>query len=836
MKKDKIFPMAGTLRVLPFLLIGICAAQPSLADDGFVGNGLNPAGENLMRTPDERGLSTTRTQPSRSPGGLFYETPPEPLRYRELLEGWGFYASAEAGYLFDDGEERAERFVEYTDWDEDILLNNFNLSGLQAYRGDYLEVTGGGVGRDDQYYRGQFGRYGLYKVLAFHNEIPHVFWTNGTTIYDGAGTDTLTLPAELVPGQGIGPQVAAVATQNAKPVALDLQRGKTGLSFETTPSDHLKYFARYSFEEREGTRPFGGAFAFTFIAPIFGSVAETIEPIDYNTHDISLGSSWEPGPWRFNVLYNGSFFRNRTDTLTFDNPFNIGTLPLGIDPGTFTPEQGRFALYPDNDFHNIKADVARELPLNGMFNTTLSVSRTGQDDELLPATINSGTVGAVNLDNWNTTDGLSRDSSDLSVDTLLSDTRLNVQPWNDLTLLAGLRYSIENHDNDYTAFNPQTGQLGYIITDGGLAVLLPEAAGIFAGVFVPGTNRVRYRSIPFDQEKGDLTLDAEYRLAAKTTLNFGYQLEQITLDNRETDRTLENRFKAALFNRNLSWATLRLSYEFAVRDNDGYDSAPYEEFYTTAFLPPEVAANQRPHTLAQLRKHDLTDRSQNLVKAQTNFLLRDDMDFFVSGSYEDNDHDADYGRVDESKLDINAEWSYVPSDKGSLHIFYGFQQLKNGMATINDVLPGNDPNAGGSVFPLSNAWDEREEDTSHMIGAGLSYRFWHLLLESSYSYVYSKGEIVYDFASAGALPGLPAELAGNSFSDLLFKRHILETSLTWPMNDRLSLRLLHHFEDGTVDDWHYEGISPVIDQNLLLATSPQDFTVNIFAVLLQAKL
>ena len=59
---------------------------------------------------------------------------------------------------------------------------------------------------------------------------------------------------------------------------------------------------------------------------------ETIEPIDYITHDVLAGLRYGDAEQQFNLSYKGSFFRNDTQTLTWDNPFTNGLNGAEIIP------------------------------------------------------------------------------------------------------------------------------------------------------------------------------------------------------------------------------------------------------------------------------------------------------------------------------------------------------------------------------------------------------------------------------------------------------------------------------------------------------------------------
>ena len=78
---------------------------------------------------------------------------------------------------------------------------------------------------------------------------------------------------------------------------------------------------------------------------------ETTEPRDHRTHSFAAGMQYRSPLLHANLEYRGSLFQNRNPTLTWDNPFMLGS-----GNGALNIERGRFALAPDNHMHNIRGD------------------------------------------------------------------------------------------------------------------------------------------------------------------------------------------------------------------------------------------------------------------------------------------------------------------------------------------------------------------------------------------------------------------------------------------------------------------------------------------------
>lgn len=902
MKNSQLAPRVLALAISQ-LFLGSCAyADSALGPDTVFANTLSPRGAVSSLPRDERGKSLMIPDLERSPTGLLYSWPYTAPEYVPAADGWMARFAAEIGALNKDDPVKSAKFNERRDWSNGLLLNSFSVGLENEAQARYLDVYGGGLTRDDQYLRATYGRYNDYKVRAYFNEIAQPFGGNARTFFDGAGSGNLTLPQGfgLAPG-GAGAANTAAAKQTdalnlrraLHDVELGLDRKKAGLEVESRVGDHSTVLVRYSQERREGTRPFGGTMGFvTSVTPAGGGATnlpggsdiETIEPIDYRTHDVLASWRWVKDERQANLTYTGSFFRNGINTLTWENPFSSAA-----GPGIL--KYGRTDLAPDNDFHNLKLDLAQSgLPMRGQVNGTFSIGRMTQNDDLVAPVANSGNLvstpisstGAplanptpftsqgvassspvLNADLWNTTDALSQKSANARIDTWLGQIGGSIQPTDDLTLRLKLRRYAEDNKTNYLAYNPLTGQYGYVALDGGLWVNAKGYSGLYSDqtgtITTPSGSidvvrsvfPIRYRSIPFDYRKDNYNFDTDYRLAKRTTMTFGYEREEYARAHRERDKTWEDRFRVALNNRDISWATLRLSYEYGSRKGSDYNPDPYEQF----ILSPAVALTGTqgsnsgnlmtlpPHTLADLRKFDLADRKQHVVNGRLNLILRQDMDLMLSAKLVDNDNDAPYGRSMDRITSWNADWSWNFSPSTGAYAHYSFQRARQKQANINDAVSGpyalgnSDASAGGANYPLANAWSEAFQDVSHSFGVGGRHGFGKAMFETSLTMTLSRVAIGYGYASAAALanPAL-ATTAGSGMPDSIYRQNVWENSLTYRVAKNMAWRFYHRYEQARFSDWHYDGLQNVYNNAAFLTAGPQDYNVNVVGVFFQYTL
>lgn len=902
MKNQRFVPRVIALAVSQLFAGSVAWADSAVGPDTVYANTLSPYGAVSPLSRDARGKSLMIPDLERNPTGLLYSWPHEPPRHVPLNDDWMMRFNAEAGVIHSNGPADSAKFNERRDWSNGVILNNFSLGLENEATARYLDVTGGGLGRDDQYLRATYGRYNDYKVRLYLNELSQPFGDRTRSFHDGAGTGNLTLR----PGFGLAPggagaantaaakQADALNIRNAlQDVDIGLNRKKVGLETEQKLNQDTNLLLRYSQERREGTRPFGGAMGFVTSVTAAGggatnlpggSAVETIEPIDYRTHDVLASMRWVKEELQANLTYTGSFFRNHINSLTWENPFSSAN-----GPGIL--KYGRTDLAPDNNFNHLKLDFARSaLPMRGQINGVLSVGRMTQDDALLAPVANSGLLvsspissastplsnptpftstgapsasPALNANLWNTTDALSQKSANARIDTWLGQLGGSIQPTDDLTLRAKLRRYAEDNKTSYLAYNPLTGQYGYVALDGGLWVNAKGYSGIYSdqtGTIMTPSGAVdvvrsvfpiRYRSIPFEYRKDNYSFDGDYRLAKRTMMTLGYEREEYTRAHRERDKTWEDRLRVALNNRDISWATVRVSYEYGERKGSEYNPDPYEPF----ILSPAAAMTSTqggnsgnlmtipPHTLAQLRKLDLADRKQHVVNARMNFLLRQDMDVMLSGKLVDNGNDAPFGRSVERITSWNADWSWNASPTAGAYAHYSFQRSRQRQANINDAVSGPyaqgnlDPNAGGANYPLANAWSEAFRDDSHSFGLGGRYGFGKFSLDSNFTMTLSKVRIGYEFASAAALasPALAAT-AGSGMPDSTYRLNAIETGLRYQVERNMAWRLFHRYEKAKFSDWHYDGLQNVYNNITFLGAGPQGYSASIIGVLFQYTL
>ncbi|TRZ67917.1 MAG: hypothetical protein D4S02_04450 [Rhodocyclaceae bacterium] len=869
-----------TCLALAQMAAGNALADSAIGVDTALGNAMNTM-PNVARPQDADYPAGKRT-----PTGKFYDIPSAaPDEPNKTENGWEYFGRVEIGAFGGNANEQNAQFRTYKDLRNGLYLNNFSVQAERPDDGHYMEIVGGGVGRDDQYYGLRFGRYNDWRVTTFYNEPPHVLTSSYGSLWNGVGSANLTLKSPLTPG-GSGSTATdnanVTAVHNQVATSLDILRKKGGLRYDVTLSDQWKAYASYTHEKREGARPFGAVWGSgNGTAPI-----EITEPIDYQTHDFLAGLQYVDPLNSFNLQLAASYFRNGIDTLTFQEPYRISA-SNGIAAGGFT--QGRFDLAPNNETYKAKAEFSRALPnfYKGRFSAVVALGSSHQNDNLIPYSVTPGvTLTNVIGNNWDTTASLSRASAEARVDTKLIDLGLTANPTAALNLKGKFRfYETDNKTNPFLACNPNaryvdadptkagaqpgtitkdgcSGVWGRLINDGSGA----SAADVQLGQFALVTNgNSPLKSIPFAYKQYNAGLSGDYRLGRANSLNTAYERETFERQNRERSKTWEDRLKLTYANRAIEDSMLRLSYEYAVRRGDAYNPNQYGDFFGAALFPtPGSNAATWVHMLSAARKFDLADRNQHILTGRFNTMFRPDLDGGVSVQAKTADYpDSAYGRDRQNQNSINFDLNYQATVASQFYGFYSFQSGRTdqkaiassgtcriGAVTDFGVVTADNAAVicalpGSPLFPLINGWTADALDRNNVLGMGLRYSFSDSLFTLNITHARGRSDYSYDYTVGGAVLVAGAAAAGYSMPSIETRQSILEANLIVPLTPKVSLRLITRYENGRINDWHYQNLdaapAAVLNNNLLpaavvLDSGPRDYRATLLGVMAQIKM
>lgn len=820
---------------------GPAAAQDSgVGVDLHFGNSLAADGVGRLAC-DPGGMSWLTAARKRTPSGHLYLCPPELVTPRALGPGdWLFDGTLALGYL-DINDERNSNWLRFDNWDDGIV-GRLDLSLARPADGSYFDLRASRINGDNQYLKLNAGRAGTYRIEAFARSQVNVTSGTAKSIWDGVGSDYLSLKPGLTPGASTGAQVAAVSAASPERI-LKVVRDKYGLSLNYYIDRQFTAYASVAQEERKGARPFGGPFFFAFIFPGSGGVYETPRPIDDSTLGFNGGLRYIGSAWNWDFGYSGSFFRHGERRFSYEIPFAVAPLVPGFS--NFPLTLGEFAYEPENDYHNVRGTLTRRLPRNGQLSLTASLSTSRQDDDLVPPMNCNGlfglTVPVFTFDcaDWNTTAALSRTSADLRIDSTLLHAKLVLQPAALVTVQGNLKYHRQDYRGGYFAYNPLTGQYGYIAENGAQGSSVPGEMGVWDPVLFPGV-LTRIRNLPLDKEISEGSVAADWHVSRRNTLSATVAFTRTERAHREVERQDDLLLKLGWSSRAADDLTLRVNYSYMDRRGRDYNYDPYEFTYShdlPGFVDP---GNLPPHTVEALRKYDVGGREQHKATVIATYVLTGNSTLSGNLRGEWNAYDAELGRRGYDTRGAGLQWDWQPSERMSANAFIGYDRSNLDIANVNDAAANiPDPALGGAAYPEANRWWVEDEQRNYYAGVNFRTVLARGQLELGWDYSDSRGLTSYRFNSPGALayPALAA-LAGDGFSPMLYRINTWTLSWSKPIGKRVALRLFDTYETGRLSDWHYLGLdSGLVTRNrVYLDSGPRDYSVNMIGLMVEAKL
>lgn len=288
----------------------------------------------------------------------------------------GHSGEVEAGALYADGANAS--YGRYTGIDHtgayaDVAADGQWRSRSGAWANYRLEDLG--LPSRDALIEG--GQEGLFDLRLDYQGQPFEIYDTTATPFRSTAPGVLTLPSNWVYGGSTGAMTQL--NQSLLPVTLETDRRTVGLSGGLFVGSQWTIYTRLSHQQKEGSDLTSGSF--------LTNATQLPQPIDYTTNILEAGVSWA-GRWMsVRVGYEGSWFQDNTDSLTWQNPY------LPLIPG----QSGRMALPPGNNLQ--QGSLSGELQLPAVRATTLSyqvsLGRLTQDATFLPvSTLPGSTVPA----------------------------------------------------------------------------------------------------------------------------------------------------------------------------------------------------------------------------------------------------------------------------------------------------------------------------------------------------------------------------------------------------------------------------------------------------------
>jgi MtrB/PioB family decaheme-associated outer membrane protein len=292
----------------------------------------------------------------------------------------GYEGEAEVGALSASGANAS--FGRYTGIDHGGVYADAGTSGqLRSEDGSYAnyDLERLGLASREGYVEG--GREGKYDLRVSYDGQPTRLYDTAATPFQTNGAN-LGLPADWVPA-GSTAGMSSLARSLA-PVEIGYDRRTTALLGRYFLSPSWTLFGEFRRQEKDGTALTSASF--------LTEAVQLPQPIDYVTDSFETGAAWSGRRASFRLTYTGSWFEDKSDALSFSNPY------LPIVPGSI---EGRLGVPPGNTLQQLSASGNVQLP---WFTTTLtyaaSLGTLRQNDSFMPVSTLTGstTPGVGSLD------------------------------------------------------------------------------------------------------------------------------------------------------------------------------------------------------------------------------------------------------------------------------------------------------------------------------------------------------------------------------------------------------------------------------------------------------
>ena len=458
--------------------------------------------------------------------------------------------------------------------------------------------------------------------------------------------------------------------------------GSFGVS--ATPSTSLDLTGHFTTTKHSGELPWGADFG-------FNNDNEVALPYNSRTNDMEIGAQWTNKRAMIRGAYNGSWFNNIDDTLTWDNP-------LVLNDSTAAPGHGRTALWPSNSLQTVSGAGYFKIAKRTQVTGSLSYGWWNNNEALLPFTVNNALPQLA----------LPRATAEAAAHTVATNVNMVSRPQKDW------RFSARFRRYDYNNETPETAIPEYISYDTSLSTTPTGGPELYA------------------HDRNTFDADATWTGLGALGLTFGYTNNHNGYDFRIFESTNENVMTVRADLIGSQWVTFRANYEYGTRSGSGLDEESL------------VDIGEQP----AMRHYDLADRTRNRFVGQIDVTPTEALTLSVSGGVGNDDFDDSYFGLQEADFrTFSTGIDYLFPRGFVFGTTYNFERYQ-GLQRSRSASPGTqaeDPNRD---------WTADSQETVHYVSVYLHPPRIGRNTETrlSWDYSYARGKFVYGVGPALPTP------------------------------------------------------------------------------------
>jgi len=701
------------------------------------------------------------------------------------------------------------KFGEYNGLDNRggyVIGNIFAYGGGGADSTFRWSIVGTNLGLDTRSILGEVGDQGRYRLWAGYDQIPRRYPDTYTTIFQGSGSTSLTLPGNYpaastrlavtntVPGilsnwNNIQTPNATATTEGGGPgyvipgdmqkVEVGTERKRTTLGFSAPLGWGWDFKITGKHEDKDGTKLTG-----VNIGRFSGVSAILPEPIDSSTDQVEATLGWIGEKGFFSIGYYGSFYRNNINLWTVENPGANNAVMNNV---------ARLQGAPDNQMNQLNIAGRYNFTPSTKLTIAGSYARLTQNEQFIDSPAGSTWVIPVS-------------SADAKVINTYFQAKLSSRWSKELNTNATYKY--EDRDNK-TPVNT-------FLTTGGDS---------------PGTS-TQFSNEPINRNLQQFNLDGEYSFGRGKALRVEYEYQQIkrTSDSEESpfraDKTSENTGKIEWRQSITDELSGRISYSYSQRRVDNYEQGDSQP---TNPPPPLPAADP---ALTGFEQFFLANRNRQKIRSLLNWDANERISLQAGFDWNMDRFDTTYGLQKADGYAINLTATAVVNEALSFNGFYTYEDFntqQNSLAiarglTSTTLVPhvSGQPCAPytnvSNTLPVDYAtdpcrqWSETQVDKVSTLGLGFRWTGLmggKLLLVGDFIYANARTPISVSGGTYynNGVPNSPTGnvwIAAQNLPDIKNEMTDLRIAGVYTLDKASAVKLAYRWGWMKTSDWQYD--------------------------------
>ncbi len=620
------------------------------------------------------------------------------------------------------------------------------------------------VGYRDQKYDVGFRQYGRLNVNFTWDQIPlnysfadaDAFGLLSATPYTGVGTgeyrinDSVQAALEAVcpvPTNCPQPKPAerqqllyTLITQEAH--GLDIRHTRDIATLNATVSLFKNTNLLFHFQNttKKGEQPWSASYGFSAAVELPG-------PVDHRTTDFGAALEWANDRGMLKAGWDGSWFSNNIDTLTWDNPLRLTdfTYSSAYSPGDGT-SQGRMDLWPNSSTNMLSGTATYRLPGRSKVYGNVGFSVWDQNDTLVPFTINTA-IPVIPLPR-----ATAEAKADVTNLLLGFTSRPTDKAW------LNVRYKLYDFNNKTPEFPVEQ----YVRFD---QVIEP---------FVSGTG-----TEPFSYTRHYFDADLSYSIMPFTAVRVGYSFEGDHRSFRDTEKTGDNMIKLAVDTTGWKYGLLRMQYDYSKRTGTGLDEEVFDCDEAGLACP---------------RQFDISDRNRKRFSVIGSATPNDLVSINAQvGVFRDDRPDVEFGLLNTDGDFYSIGVDVTPAQKVAFGVTYGKDKYEA-------LQKSRQANPGTQEFDTTRDWTTNAKDDVDTVFVYLDLLRALPKTDIRYAFDWMSGinDITYGLAPNQTIfTTVPLQQLPQASQDI--KRSMLD--VMYRINRRFGAGFGWQYEDYGVDDW-----------------------------------